>query len=328
MEMGKMQLYIFNADYSCDVTNMVKQVVWTGKKSSAPRSLEITMVDDYDQKRLDMRMVDGWTCQFYWDGEKLFEGILMKQNITQAKENKLKAYDICVFLANSKDSFSYEDHSVTFVVQDCIKRAGLLTGKIVSCKHIIDSLKKTKTTYYDAICEAMSFAYKTYGERYYIRANGGRVDFLRRKEETTQWVIEYGRNLTGYTYTDSIEKIKTRYRIYNKEGRLVKEYVNKSLELKIGTLSEVDIADKDYTEASLNQMVNNMIAESGYPTKTLSVSAIGITSIMSGGCLYVIIPHLGLKQTFYVDEDKHTFKGESHTMSLKLNFAKDIDAAG
>ena len=325
-----MQLVIYNASGSWDFTDMVKQVVWSGRKSSAPRTLEMTLVDDYDRPKatISIKTIEGWTVQMILDGKELFRGIIMKQTITQSKENKLKAYDVCVYLSNSKDSFSYDNWTVNQIIRDCIKRAGLIQGTVVGCDFKIESLKKSKTTYYDAMCEAMSAVYKAKGERYYIRANGRTVDFLRRKEESNQFVVEFGQNLTGYSYTDSIEKIKTRYRVYNKEGKLVKEEINSALELKIGTFAEVDTADKDYTEASLKEMVKTMIEESGYPQKTLSVSAIGIPEIISGGCLYVVIPHLGLKQTFYVDEDKHTFKGEAHTMSLKLNFAKNIDAAG
>ena len=80
--------------------------------------------------------------------------------------------------------------------------------------------------------------------------------------------------------------------------------------------------------AARRKLVNTMISENGYPEETLSISSLGIISAISGGCLYVIIPHLGIKRTFYIDEDKHVFKGESHTMTLTLNFATDIGAAG
>ena len=60
----------------------------------------------------------------------------------------------------------------------------------------------------------------------------------------------------------------------------------------------------------------------------LKVSGIGISEAVSGGCVYVIVPHLGIKRTFYIDEDSHTFTRNSHKMTLKLNFADDIDSAG
>ena len=52
---------------------------------------------------------------------------------------------------------------------------------------------------------------------------------------------------------------------------------------------------------------------------SLSVEALGIPDVISGVGVYVKIDELGLEQTFYVDEDTHTFSGNVHTMSLTLN---------
>ncbi len=333
--MGKIQLIILKGQSGYDVSGFVKSIVWSGKKSSAPRTLEVTMLDDYERQggsdyagRVGMVLEEGWTCIFKWEGKELFRGIIMKQSITQAKENKWKAYDVCMYLANSKDSFTYENVLATQVFDDCCKRCGVQVGKSVKTNYNIESLTKSKTTFYDCILDALSTTYKNTGERYYIRAEGNKVSLLRRAEQVTQWVVEVGENVSAYSFSESIEKIKTRYRIYSKEGEVLREESNTKLEDALGTLIAIDEADEDYTEASLKEMVETMVEESGSATKSLTVTAVGIISAISGGCLYVIIPHLGLKRTFYIDEDKHTFSGERHSMQVKLNFATDINKAG
>ena len=321
--MGKISLYILHGDSGFDVSDMVKQVVWSGKKSAAARTIEVTMLDDFARKegRVGMELTQGVTCILKWNGEELFRGIIMKQSVTQARENKWKAYDVCMYLANSKDSFTYNKVTATTIIGDCCKRAGLPTGQSVDTGYVIESLVKQKTTYYDCILDALSNTYQHTGNRFYIRAMGNAVVVLKRSEELTQWVLEYGENITGYNYTESIEKIKTKYRIYSKEGKVLKEATNAELQSALGTLTAIDQADEDYTDASLKEMVDTLIKENGYPEKSLSISALGIISAISGGCLYVKIPHLNLERTFYIDEDKHTFNGESHMMQLKLNFA-------
>lgn len=154
------------------------------------------------------------------------------------------------------------------------------------------------------------------------------MELLRRKEHMTQIVLEVGANITDYTYNKSIEKIKTRFRIYSDKGKVVYEKKNTTLEKRFGRFMMVDTAKEKQNDAQIRKLVNTMISENGYPEETLSISSLGIISAISGGCLYVIIPHLGIKRTFYIDEDKHVFKGESHTMTLTLNFATDIGAAG
>ena len=265
---------------------------------------------------------------FKWKGKEKFRGIIMKQTQSAKKQLKLKAYDECIYLSNSQDSFSYKNKTATEIFKDCIKRAGLTCGTVVNTGSKIKSLVKQKTYYADCLLDALSTTYKRTKKRYYIRANGGKVELLRRKEHMTQIVLEVGANITDYTYNKSIEKIKTRFRIYSDKGKVVYEKKNTTLEKRFGRFMMVDTAKEKQNDAQIRKLVNTMISENGYPEETLSISSLGIISAISGGCLYVIIPHLGIKRTFYIDEDKHVFKGESHTMTLTLNFATDSGAAG
>lgn len=328
--MGKMELFILNGTKGHDVAPLVQSLVWSGKKGAAARSIEVTMLDDdaKGQPRVTMNLEEGYTCIFKWNGEELFRGIIMKQTLSQKKMNKWKAYDICIYLANSKDSFSYDNKTLTQIFNDCIKRAGLSAGSVAKTSHVIPSLKKSKSYFADCLFDAMSTQYSSTGNRYYFRANKNNVDLLLRKEQSTQWVLEIGANIISYSYTQSIEKVKTRFRIYSKEGSVVYEKSNAELEKKLGSIIMIDSVDDDYNDAQIKELVNTMLKENGYPERSLNVEALGIVSAIAGGCLYVKIPHLNISRTFYIDADSHKFSGEKHTMSLTLNFAKDIASAG
>lgn len=73
------------------------------------------------------------------------------------------------------------------------------------------------------------------------------------------------------------------------------------------------------SEAKLNQHIDETLKEISAPEISLDVEAFGIPDVISGTGVYVIINELGIKQTFYVDEDTHTFKDGSYKMGLKLN---------
>lgn len=328
--MGNIGLYIYHGNQGWDTSGLVIDITWSGRKSSLARSLEVTLLDDDSpsQSRMKIDVEKGYTCVFKWKGKEKFRGIIVTQTQSAKKQLKFKAYDECIYLANSQDSFSYKNKTATQIFTDCIKRAGLSCGTSVSTGYKIKSLVKQKTYYADCLLDALSATYKKTKKRYYIRADGGKVSLLRRKEHTTQWVLEVGENVTDYTYNKSIEKIKTRFRIYSDKGKVVYEKKNAALEKKIGRFMMVDTAKEKQNDAQIRKLVNTMISENGRPEESLSVSTLGIISAISGNCLYVIIPHLGIKRTFYIDEDKHVFKGENHTMTLTLNFATDIGTAG
>mgnify|MGYP001078255499 CR=1 FL=1 len=65
-----------------------------------------------------------------------------------------------------------------------------------------------------------------------------------------------------------------------------------------------------------------MLAEKKQASRTLNLNdLIGIPDVISGVGVFVIIPHIAISRTLYVDSDTHTFKDNLHTMSLQLSYA-------
>lgn len=323
--MGKIKFVIYHKESAWDVSGVVKQITWSGRKGAAARTVEVVLIDDPSRKRMEINNVEnGYTCTFNYNKKELFRGIIKKVRRGSDKTMTIKAYDICDYLANGKDSFSYENNTANEIVADVLRRAGITEGTIVGTYYRIPTLKKEKTSYYDIILDALSSTYKATKVRYDIKAEKNQVCLYERRKNALEWIIETKANITDYEYTDSIEKIKTRYRIYSKEGNIVKEFADTELEKKIGRYTMSDKADDGYNEAQLDQMVRSLVSENGKPEKSVTISAIGNEQAISGTCVYVSIPEIGIKRTFYVDSDTHTFSGENHQMKLSLNMATDI----
>lgn len=313
-----------------DVSESFEKIVWSGRKGAAPRTCKITLLDDDGEKhnRVSVDCEDGDQCVMYEDGEELFRGIIISHTQSKKKRLVITAYDNAYYWANNKDSFCYTNKTATQIFNDCSKRLGMEGGTAVDTGYVIPELPKAKTTFYDVVLDALSMTYKATGCRYYVSSKKGNIHLLRRSENTLQWVLEVGANITEYEYTKSIAGIKTRVRLLSKEDAVVYEEVNSELENKIGSFMDVKSVDDNYNAAQMKELVQSVFAEKGLPKRTLKVSGIGITDAISGGCVYVIIPHLGLKRTFYIDEDTHTFTRRSHTMTLKLNYYDEDVSSG
>lgn len=321
--MGNIKLIIYHNKQGFDVSELVSAIEWGGRKGAAARSLNVTLLDDSSIKnRIVIVPEKGFTCVFKWKGKEKFRGIIMRVGMGAKKRLTFTAYDECIYLANSADSFSYKNKTASAIFKDCIKRAGLSIGEVIETGHKIPSLQKPRTSYYDCLLEALSITYKKTGQRYYIRADKGKVSLLKRKEQKTQLVLEIGQNITDYTFHQSIEKIKTRVRIYSDKGKVLYENKNAKLEKQIGRFVMVDTAKEKHNNAQIRKLANTLMKEQGHPEKSLNISSLGEISAISGNCLYVKIPHLKINRTFYIDEDRHMFKGNGHTMSLLLNFSK------
>ena len=321
-----LSLIILKGEQGYDVTQLVEQVKWKGRKGSSSRTLAVTLIDDdgYKHARSGIDVEQGHQCIFSYDGTELFRGIIMAQTQSHQKKLQFTAYDNGIYLANNKDTFCYENKTASDVFRDCCARFGLPVGEVAKCSYKIPELTKSKTTAFDAIADALSLDFDATGIRHYVASSKGKLSLLTRRENILQWVIEVGQNITSYSYSRSIEDIKTRVKMVSKEGTTVAEKSNAELEKKIGIFQEIDQPDESLTAAQVNDLIASIMEEKGTPERTLTVEAMGIAEVISGIGVYIIIPELGISRTFYVDEDTHTFEDNQHTMSLKLNYANDL----
>lgn len=309
-----------------DITNLVKKVVWKGRKGAAARSLTVTLIDDdgYDHDRADIDVTEGHQCIFKYDGKELFRGIIMSTKQTSKKEEVFTAYDIGIYLSNNRDTFTFRKKTADAIFKSVCKRFKIPYTKVSVCRHVIKELTKSRSTAYDVICDAMNQEYEATGIRHYVSSEKGKLRLLTRRENIVQWVIETGVNIESYTYTKSIEDIKTRIKMLSDKGKVVASAKDKPLEKKIGIFQEVQAPDDSMSNAQVRKLVKSVLKEEHKPERRLDIEALGIPSVISGRGVYIIIRALGLKRTFYVDQDTHTFEGNKHTMSLTLTYANDL----
>ena len=318
--MSDINLILYRNEKAFDISELVQSIVWKGRKGSAARSLNVTLIDDaLSNARSGINVTDGNHLIFSYKGNELFRGIIMSQQQSEKKSMPIVAYDNGIYLSNNKDTFVYENKTVHDIFIDVCKRFGIKYSKAVETLYKISELTKSKTTAWDVLQDAISQDFKATGSRYYIHSSKGVLSLVKRLENMVQWVLETGSNIISYSYKKSIEDIKTRLKIYSDEDTVFAVRKNTALEKKIGIFQEIEKKDEDLSEAKLNQQIDETLKEISTPEISLSVEAFGIPEVISGTAIYTIINDLNIKQSFYVDEDTHTFKNGSHTMSLKLN---------
>lgn len=328
--MAKIQLLVVKDKKTIDMTNLVQSVRWSGRKGSSARTITVTMIDDdgYRHARSGIDVADGNQCVFLVDGKERFRGILMNQNQGDKKQLKFKAYDNGIYLANNKDTFVYKNKTADQVFSDVCSRFGIPTGEVAKCSYKIPELTKSKTTGQDAVLNALGLDYKATGTRHFISSDKGKLSLLQRKDQVISFVVDGDANLYGYSYTKSIESIKTRVRMISKEGTTLAEKSNSALEQKIGIFQEIQQPDESLTKAQVKDLVGSVLDTLDDPEETLTLNILGDPDVISGKAILVKIPHLGISRAYYVDSDDHTFEDNMHTMSLTLTTAAEIKKGG
>ncbi len=313
--MSDISLILYRDSKTYDISELVESIKWKGRKGSAARSVSISLLDCKGaQSGIDV--TKGHQLIFSYKGKELFRGMIMSQQQSESFKMPITAYDNGIYLSNNKDTFVYENKTVHDIFIDVCKRFGIKYSDVAKTSYKIPELTKSKTTAWDAILDAISQDFKATGTKYYVN---GVLSLIKRRENILQWVLETGGNIMSYTYKKSIEDIKTRLKILSDEDKVYAVKKNTELEKKIGIFQDIEKKDDDLSEAKLQEHIKETLKEISTPEISLSVEALGIPDVISGVGVYVIIDELGIKRTFYVDEDTHTFKGGSHTMNLTLN---------
>ena len=316
--MSDISLILYRDGKTFDISELVESIKWKGRKGSAARSLSISLLDCKGaQSGIDV--TKGHQLIFSYKGKELFRGMIMSQQQSESFKMPITAYDNGIYLSNNKDTFVYENKTVHDIFIDVCKRFGIKYSDVAKTSYKIPELTKSKTTAWDAILDAISQDFKATGTKYYVNSSKGVLSLIKRCENILQWVLETGGNIMSYTYKKSIEDIKTRLKILSDEDKVYAVKKNTELEKKIGIFQDIEKKDDDLSEAKLQEHIKETLKEISTPEISLSVEALGIPDVISGVGVYVIIDELGIKRTFYVDEDTHTFKGGSHTMNLTLN---------
>ncbi|MBQ3565909.1 MAG: hypothetical protein IJA12_01900 [Oscillospiraceae bacterium] len=319
--MTDIKLILYKDNKAFDISALAEKITWKGRKGSSARSLNVTLIDTYKSgcKPAPIDVTEGNYIVFFYRKKELFRGIIMSQQQSESLKMPITAYDNGIYLANNKDTFVYENKTVHDIFIDVCGRFELKYSDVADTTYKIPELTKSKTTAWDVLQDAMSQDFRATGTRYFIHSEKGILRLVRRVDNPVQWVLETGNNIISYTYKKSIEDIKTRLKIYTDEDTVYAVKKNEALEKKIGIFQEIEKKDDDLSQAKLTQQINETLTEISTPEISLDVEAVGIPDIISGSCVFSSIKPLGIRRTFYVDEDTHTFTGKSYTMTLKLN---------
>lgn len=330
-----LQFIMIREKVGYDISDIVQKVTWSGRKNSPARSLQLVLMDDPalgSANRADIDVYSGCHLMFIEDGAELFRGIIMKPVQTQEHTLTVTAYDNAIYLSNNRDSFSYKKKTLTDVFLDVCKKYGISRGETASILYKIPVLADVNVTIYDILCNALSQTYKGTGERFYIMSKRGQLHLIRRKEQITKFILETGTeggdygNITQYSYSIDISNTRTRLKLVSPEGKTIVQWADAELEEKIGMMQDAQTPDGTVAKSKLKTLVITMLDELKKPAESLSVTALGISSVYSGTAVYISIPDINIGRTFYVDSDTHTWEGDYHTMKLTLNFAKDLES--
>ncbi|MEC0574356.1 phage portal protein [Bacillus inaquosorum] len=291
-----------------------------GHRYQAPRSIEATIVIKQGDQTY-YSVTEGDTVLFKWKGKELFRGIVFART---PDEHTLafSAYDMLQYLVKNQDVYVFSNQRADQMIRRIANDFQIPTTSIANTGHTIKSLViKNDTTLYDIILKALKQTKSQTGRHYQLYSEKGKLGLRAWPDPSEVWVLETGVNITGYQYSTSINDTATRVVLRRqKDNKTYKASAKDSSGLnKYGVLQYTETVTDDINQAQLQQRADVRLAEKkGVKKELKNIQAVGIPEVQSGLPVYISIPEAGIKKTYWVDTDRHEFKGTKHTMTIDV----------
>ncbi|MCY7747917.1 phage portal protein [Bacillus inaquosorum] len=299
---------------------VAESVSLEGHRYQAPRSIEATIVIKQGDQTY-YSVTEGDTVLFKWKGKELFRGIVFART---PDEHTLafSAYDMLQYLVKNQDVYVFSNQRADQMIRRIANDFQIPTTSIANTGHTIKSLViKNDTTLYDIILKALKQTKSQTGRHYQLYSEKGKLGLRAWPDPSEVWVLETGVNITGYQYSTSINDTATRVVLRRqKDNKTYKASAKDSSGLnKYGVLQYTETVTDDINQAQLQQRADVRLAEKkGVKKELKNIQAVGIPEVQSGLPVFISIPEAGIKKTYWVDTDRHEFKGTKHTMTIDV----------
>ncbi|AEP86231.1 MULTISPECIES: XkdQ/YqbQ family protein [Bacillus] len=299
---------------------VAESVSLEGHRYQAPRSIEATIVIKQGDQTY-YSVTEGDTVLFKWKGKELFRGIVFART---PDEHTLafSAYDMLQYLVKNQDVYVFSNQRADQMIKRIANDFQIPTTSIANTGHTIKSLViKNDTTLYDIILKALKQTKSQTGRHYQLYSEKGKLGLRAWPDPSEVWVLETGVNITGYQFSTSINDTATRVVLRRqKDNKTYKASAKDSSGVnKYGVLQYTETVTDDINQAQLQQRADVRLAEKkGVKKELKNIQAVGIPEVQSGLPVYISIPEAGIKKTYWVDTDRHEFKGTKHTMTIDV----------
>ncbi|AKU29915.1 phage portal protein [Bacillus altitudinis MN12] len=309
---------------------VTESVTLQGQRYQAPRSIQANIITKQGSQTY-YRVSEGDTVLFKWKGKELFRGIVFSRTPVEGKLT-FTAYDMLQYLVKNQDVYVFSNQRADQILRRIGADFQIPMTSIANTGHVMKSLVfKNDTSLYDIILKALKETKRQTGRNYQVYSAKGKMGLRAWPDPEDVWVIESGVNLIGYQYSTSIEETATRVKMrtsVDEQGKNKKKgsksdivviEQDKAGQSQYGILQHVETVTGQINQPQLQKRAKVRLAEKkGVKQEVKSIQALGIPELQSGLPIYLKIPEINIKKTYWIDQDKHEFNGVKHTMTIDV----------
>ncbi|GAK11405.1 hypothetical protein [Geomicrobium sp. JCM 19039] len=290
-----------------------ESITWSGQRYHAARKLEARVY--YRQVRM------GDTLLFKWYDNEVFRGTVFTTSLTKDMVLSVTAYDMLQYLMLNKDVYVFNNRNLSQIFIRICNDKSIPYSVIEGSRYVIKSLSfVNETSLYDMVLKAMIETEKHTGVKYRLESRRGKAQLLPPSSAPRMHVLETGRNIEDFTLTSSIEETATQVKLVTGEEDDQKTSIVRDDEgrSRYGVLQHFEKVTEDLNQAQLDHRANTILRKRRGRKETLDLEGLGHREIYSGRPVHVTIDNPSTDKKMIVDDDMHTFEGNSHRMSISV----------
>lgn len=300
-----------------DITQLVSNLTWSGDLGQAARKVEFSYIQsDYIPKT---NVSLGNQVKVFYNSKEIFRGFVFYKEIdTENDTVRITAYDGLIYLLKNKATYNFKNITAEAITRKVAQDFGIQVGSLASAT-LRQKLIVERETLYDIIMKAYTNESKDTGKKYMPLFREGKLNIIEKGKTVVSYVLSSAENISNVTYSESLENMINRVKIYDENGKYIGKVENSEWIKAYGILQDVYTKEKNKNAYTVAKNMLKGIE------KTLNIRALGNVECITGMAVKVKDKATGLTGLFYIDSDTHTFENGQHMMDLTLNFVNIMD---
>ncbi|BCK01406.1 XkdQ/YqbQ family protein [Anaerocolumna chitinilytica] len=305
-----------------DISDFVSTITWSGSVGQASRQLEITVIYSPIEKNIqEINISIGDRLKLLTDGGALLIDTMVYSRERKSEQGTVQysSYDDLNRLLKSSGTYIFKNTTPEAIVRTVCNDLQVGIGRLVETKVPVKKMLVDSENIYNIIMKAYTKAYQSTGKKYMPLMIGRKLNVIEKGDIVTGFLLQDDYNITSSSYSESLDSMINKVRIYNDKGNQIGEVKTDEWINKYG------IFQGAYTkEDGVNQTTaaKNMLTGIN---QEASIEALGNTACISGYGVQIRDSLTGLWGKFWIDTDTHTWQNGVYTMSLDLTFKNLMD---
>jgi Phage late control gene D protein (GPD). len=304
-----------------EISSLMSNMSWNTVVSGSPGKVEISLLKDYEAK-IDFEMGSVIAIKDVVNGveTEVFYGYLFKIDTNSKNSIRLTFYDQLRYLV-SNATYVFKDTKLRQLLTQIASDFNLKMGHLENPNHIIRPLVMDNKKILDIILTACDDVLIASTQLYVFFDNYGKLELRRPQDMALNIAIQDSSVATSYNHTRGIDEsynyvklVKDNKDTGEREVYIVKDSNN---ERYWGKLQYFDVVDEKMNAAQINEQATQLLSLHNREKYNLSIEGLGNIAFRGGRSFYMNLP-IARAGWYVIDEAKHNFNGNNHTMSLTI----------